>query len=287
MRSRLLLLICLVVSCLVGCGESAYRAGLTRTNAYYRHLQTLDENLSSAFQFPPTGRTTVQVRAPKQFVLTQPDPPQLDADGYEIPPPEGQLSPLDQVQPYYLGIRLPGMAGAWSVQVMTDLGGADEPRPAFLYLMSNEILRQQQEAADRGEAAPPEVDPVNMIAAIEETLAGSLGVSIPAGDDGDPDDFNVRFLERYPRNAAMRQYHEQKTFTEIRFQPDGVVADFDVPYDFHLFEYEADQGETQVAFLLVAPQGVIRRENLPSRMDMMLATMKFARPRSGPPSGTF
>ena len=267
---------------LVGCGEAEYRAALERTNDYYAHVEKLDDNLASPVLAPPGGSSSVQVRVPRQFQLIQPPEPQYDADGYEIPLPGGEQRASDMTQPWYLGITLPGVAGAWSVQVRTDVAGESEYRPAYLYLMHNDVLRQQQIAAANGEGMMPEVDPYNLIPVVEETLASAFGVEIPAGDAGNPDEFNVRYVERYPLSGAVRQYHEQKTVTEIRFQPDGYVDAFDIPYRFHLYEFTQNEGEDQVAFLLIAPEAVERAENLPARMDLMLSTMEL---RSAAPSG--
>ena len=269
---------------LSGCGESAYRAGLARTADYYAHVAMLDANLAKPMLFGGDG-IPVKVRAPIQFVPITPEPLPLDENGNPTEPPDGQLSPAEQVQPWYLGVTLPGVAGAWSVQVMTDVGGEDVGKPAFLYLLSSEVLAAQQRAADLGLGAPPEVPPADLLFETEARLAAAFGVEIPAGDAGSVENTNERYLERYPRNAAMKQYHEAKPFTEIRFQPDGVVEQLEVPYKFHLYEYEDAGSGVQLAFFLVAPQGVLRQEDLAKRMDLMLTTMELqtrggARPSS-------
>ena len=269
-----------VTTLITGCGESEYRAGLARTNAYYKHLAHLDENLAGPLLFGPSSGVQVSLRVPKQFVLIDPEPLPVDAEGNELPPPPGQLTPAEQMQPYYLGLTLPGMAGAYSVQMLTDIGGSDAGQPAFLYIMNNTVIVEQQQLADQGLAPQPDVDPTNLFNVVEEQLAAALGVeTIPAGDDGDPANFNERFVERYPRADPVKQYHEQKTITEIRFRPEGIIEGFEVPYQFHLFEYEQAETGTQIAILLVAPEAVVRSENLDERIDLMLTTMELPKPR--------
>lgn len=268
-----------------GCGESAYKAGLNRTSEYYAHLETIEKNLKPPY-VSPLG--LVQVRVPQQFVPT-PIPTQEEVD---LAVAQGQPNPLDAIHPSYLGVRLPGLIGTWSVMVDTNVDGVDEPRAMYLYVATNEAFLGQEQAAD---ADGSEGNAFDFLARVEAELAGALDVDIPAGvmgDDGGPVaatggalPTNIRYTERYPGSRYLR-FHDAKTLTEIEFRPLGEVQAFDVPYRIHLYEHEPAGSDVRVAVLLVVPEGISPAERLDDRLELMFATLKVtgsnARPGGGP-----
>lgn len=272
-----LLVVCLVLQ--AGCGESRYKAALQRTQDYYAHLAMLDRELT-----PAVAVGSVVVRVPAQLQLLEFVPP--DETGREPIGADG-LTSSQRMQPYYLDVSLPGVVAAWSRQVLTDVGGADEGRPAYLYLLSNEPLLQQDRDARAGNGPAPEIPASELLTEVESRLARAFAVELPEGTDGQPDSFNERYTERYPRAPMHRKYHPSKSVIEVQFQPDGFIDAFDVPYEYRLYEYAPDGSDIQTALFLVAPQGVASRERLSSRIDLMLATLKVTGASRPSPSSRF
>ena len=252
-RLRPLSLLAVLLTATSGCGKAAYEAGLARTADYYAHVNRLNENLSAK----AISSGGVSVRLPLQFSPMADDP--------ETEP--------NELQPYYLGLELPGVVGAYRADVNVSVGGQVEPHPAFLYVCSNGPLLAQRADGDQS------VEPLRLIEEIELQLQQAFGVVLPPGADGDGRDPNVRYPERLPRQAV---YETSKDYTAVRFQPAEESGVFSVPMEFTLYTAQGG-GDLQVAFLFLMPQEPTPDEDLQQRLTMMLETVEFTAPQSGGP----
>ena len=261
-----------------GCGEAAYKAGLGRTVEYYDHLELVEDSLRPAY-VTPLG--LVSLRVPSQLVPT-PIPTQEEVDAAAA---AGEPSPLDTLHPSFLGVRLPGLAGTWSVQVPVTHDGVDSMQPTFLYLCTNEGLLDGQAQQTYEQAAEGEVidaGAFGFIGQVEATLANAFGVSIPEGVLGEGDaaaastklPTNTRYVELYP-GRRFQAFYDRQPVTEIEFRPLGEIAAFEVPYRIHLYELEPLGTDVRAAVLLVVPEGIDPRERLDERLELMLATARL------------
>lgn len=276
---------------LAGCGQDEYLSRLAQTKDYYAHLEMLDEKLAPATGF--AGQQVV-VRVPKQYRLI-PIPTQADVDAAFA---AGAPDPLDHLHPTYLGLKLPGLVGAWAATVSTNVQGTEEDRPSYLYLATNAHLsgqaftlsdaeREQLQNSVYEADQEPDFATSELLDHIEYRLAGALAVEIPEGvsvPSGAGDPANTRFEVGYP-SSRYQPYHLSKSVVEIDFRPQRAIDAFDVVYQIHLYEIAPPGGSTQVAILLVVPEGIDPREQLDDRIELMLATLKVGGSSSRPMSG--
>src|SRR5690606_26894491 len=126
-RCRLLLIFAALLA--AGCGAETYRSRLNDTAQYFTYQQKLREELGAA-----RSELGVTYQPPKQFRwIDPPPPPEVDENGEPVSV-DGAEAPR---QPHYLGLELPGLLGAWEATVDAEVGGQDEPRKAYLYLLGN------------------------------------------------------------------------------------------------------------------------------------------------------
>ena len=83
-----------------GCGSSTYEDRLKETNALFEYHLGLDRVLQPGKWSSPN---TISMRIPQGFTEI-PAPP---------PPKPNEPVPEDSRQPFYLGLTLPGLVGAW------------------------------------------------------------------------------------------------------------------------------------------------------------------------------
>ena len=268
----------LLTTLAAGCGEAAYKAGLGRTIDYYEHLELVEDSLRPAY-VTPAG--LVSLRVPKQFV-PMPVPTQDEVDAAAA---AGERSPLDDLHPSFLGVRLPGLVGTWSVLTPVTYDGVESEQPTYLYLCTNEGLlggqaQQTYEQAADGETV--DAGALGFISTVEATLANAFGVSIPEGVLGEGDaeassatlPTNTRYVELYP-GRRFADFYDRQPVTEIEFRPLNDVAAFEVPYRIHLYELEPIGTDVRAAVLLVVPEGIDPRQRLDERLELMLATAQL------------
>lgn len=236
-----------------GCGQDVYESRLAVTSEYFEHINSLNANLAS----PPVSHGSIAVRVPKQFS------PLLDDEETET----------NEAQPYYLGVELPGLEAAYQGDVLVDVNGQDELRPAFIYVLSNESIIKALAANEN------EFDPAEFLTELQNRLSGAFGVYIEPGRTGDGSEANVPFYEALPRPVVQGklQYEPSKQYTAIRFAPNEPLSGFDIPMEYRLYTLEGQQ-DVKYALLVVIPETARPDENLPERVRMMLETVTTRSP---------
>lgn len=256
MSSVRLIIAGLLIVILPGCGRDVYESRLATTSEYFEHINTLNENLVPS----AVAHRTLAVRVPQQFA----------------PLPDNEETDADETQPYYLNVELLGMLAAYQAGVLVDVDGQDEPRSAFIYVLSNEPIT---DALANNEN---EIEPTEFHTEIQNRLSGAFGVYLEPGRTGDGSEPNIPYNEMLPRPAIQGalQYEKSKQYTVIRFRPTNAMAGFDIPMVYDL--YMLDQpGDLQYAIFVVAPETARPDENLSSRIRMMLETVTLQQPARG------
>jgi hypothetical protein len=237
---------CVALLLLFGCGSEQYEARLKETNAFFEYRQSLDRVLQpGSWNYPPYQ---ISMRIPKGFNL--------------LPPPkiakEGEPVPEDTRQPLYLGLRLPGLVGAWQGEFPCDGGN----RPVFLYVCSNHQSYLEQ-------AKDPEItEPALFLTELENLLSATMQVQLPPGEVTQVGN-NVRYAEICPRDG---KYALQKKFTGVTFVPPGVLPQVGVEIKTQMYSHY--NGPIHVAILAVYPASI--RERLEDKLLTALETFSVS-----------
>lgn len=236
-------LVAVVCGPLCGCGYHVYEQRLAQTVKYFEYLEKVNQNLAPEWRGPG-----VSIRVPIQF---QP----ISATDTE----EGQSR-----QPEYLDVRLPGLLEAWTCKVHVD--GVDGEVPCYMYLLSNQHLLANDEAA----AAEFQNE-------VLRRLFPAIRFPIPEASDWTQ--------ETHPRGQA---FVEPKEYYAISVTPN--MTFYGTFMDFHLYEHVNDNSDMQVTLLFVIPQGVDARSKIYQRIPMCLETLvvsgrETSRRRRGGSSG--
>ena len=250
MTHRTILAVAAAVLLSAGCGQNEYESRLAQTADYFSHVNRLNANLKSA-----VGFGGLQLRLPLQF-----DPLADDPD-----------TEVDETQPYFLDLELPGLVGAYRAPVLVDVDGQDEEHPAFLYVMSNGPELSARASGDQS------VDPLTLTDRILEAVQTAFGVVLPPGADGDGVQPNVRYPERLPRIAV---YDTTTDYTAVRLVPAEPFGSFAIPMEYTLYA-AAGPGDQQVALMLAAPEQPVPSDELRKRVTMMLETARIDAPSGG------
>jgi hypothetical protein len=235
-----------------GCGLETYEQRLAETNEYFKYVNKLDTYLADVTWV--NSAYGVELRFPKGFVeLPAPAPP---AEGEEAAAPV-----VDERQPNFLGITLPGMIAAFRGEVPA----GDKPAVVFLYVLGNHeriLIR----AANDGVGD----DPATYFTDLELLLQNAIGVTIPE-QPGKGDRDNEKYTETIPREE---KYAVKKDFTAISFlQPDPTGgAGSGLQLRLRLYEHQA--GPMQVATLMIYPTTV--RTDPHDALKLALETLKVS-----------
>lgn len=241
---------------IAGCGADTYRLRLNETAQYFAYKQKLNEELG-----PVWSAMGVSLQPPRQFAVIPPPPPPAEGD-------ETVENNEDPRQPHFLGVELPGLLGAWEATVMTDVGGSEEPRTAYLYVLGNHSRFLQKPDADGFVD-----DPQMFLTELENLLSGTIGVFLPEGETGTGAEKNQRYRETAPRAAPNTKFTPRKEFTAVTLSPQIDVGDLDLPFEMQLYEWAGQR--IQVAILMIYPQAVSPRESLRDRLLLSLETLQI------------
>ena len=225
-----------------GCGSGTYEERLKETNALFEYHLGLDRVLQPGKWASPT---TITMRIPKGFTAL-PAPP---------PPKPNEPVPEDSRQPFYLGLTLPGLVGAWQGPFPCDDG---LNRSVYLYVCSNHQMYQSLAANPKG------TDPELFLTNLETALSNAMQVQLPPGE-GTQIGNNVRYSEMCPRDG---KYAVQRKFTGITFVPPAVLPQVGVPIKAQMYGHY--NGKIQVAILAVYPASV--RDRIEDRLLTALET---------------
>lgn len=261
-RSRTLIA-CLSMLLVFGCGSDVYESRLAETNAFFQYRQSLDRVLQNGHWNSPTS---VSMRIPKGFNLL-PAP---------RPVKEGETAPEDSRQPFYLGVQLPGLIGAWQGEFPCDNG----TRSAFLYVCSN-----HQAYLDLVKA-PEGPNPELFLSDLESALSGALQVQLPPGEVSGIGN-NIRYAQTCPADG---KYALQRKFTGVAFVPPGVLPNMDVEIRGQLYEHY--NGKIQVAVLAIYPAAIREPlgekplgEKLLTALETFSVSSEVPKVKAGGPTG--
>lgn len=229
-----------------GCGSGTYEDRLKETNALFEYHLGLDRVLQPGKWSSPN---TISMRIPQGFTAI-PAPP---------PSKPNEPIPEDTRQPFYLGLTLPGLVGAWQGLFPCDDG---LNRNVYLYVCSNHQLYQG--LAENPKGADPELFLTNL----ENMLSSTMQVQLPPGEVTQIGN-NVRYAEMCPRDG---KYAIQRKFTGITFVPPAVLPQVGVEIKAQYYGHY--NGKIQVAVLAVYPATI--RDRLEDRMLKALETFSVS-----------
>tara|TARA_R110002111_G_scaffold262289_1_gene337758 strand:- start:29246 stop:30079 length:834 start_codon:yes stop_codon:yes gene_type:complete len=234
-----------------GCGTETYEQRLKETAQYFAYVDARNNALSGNWSSP-----TVKMRTPVEFKQISDPTPAATTTSEESEPADPEPSQaVDPRQPDYINLILPGLEGAWRVDVPVDQDKETIERPAYLYVLSNHYLLQEKNMDEA----------LNFYKDVNNQLAGTFNQFLNA------DEFTT---ERFPKGKG---YSEAKSFLVGTFEPETQIAG--IPYQFLI--YLIEKGNNKVVILLVIPKNIARESKLKEHMDFSLETVDIVSPRSG------
>ena len=201
-----------------GCGYADYQLRLNESRNYYAYLDKIEQSLAPKWVAPGN---LMELRVPKQFILIPPPPPPPKDD-------EKAEQPIDQRQPAYVNLTLPGLFGAWEATLKVSNNGKSEELKGYIYTLSNYWEFAGEHAADAGE----------FTSKLKDLLADKLGV--PEKDSR---------TESHPKMPAS--YRPQLAYEACSFKEkeiDGSKYSFEV--------YSRTQGSIIGVIVIVLPDGL-------------------------------
>ncbi|WP_339732555.1 hypothetical protein [uncultured Gimesia sp.] len=234
-----------------GCGTETYEQRLNETTQFFAYQDVRNQALSNTWSSP-----SVSMRVPIEFkqISAPPAAPAAASDNSEATIPEPD-STIDPRQPDYVDLILPGLEGAWRVEVPVDLENEIVDRPAYLYVLSNNSLLKEK---NMDEALIFFEDVNNQIASTFNQFINN-------------EEFKT---ERFPQGKG---YIEPKSFNVGLLEPEMPIDG--VPYEFQI--YQVERGDNQVVILLVIPKNMTGRSNIKEHLDFSLETVDIVSPKSG------
>jgi hypothetical protein len=253
---------------LVGCGAELYEQRLANTKLLYAHMDLLNQNLQGAWNDPSVG---VQMRIPLQFAMLAP-PAQAETKagagkpaaeaGEDMEQQEEETTEaIDDRQPEYINVELPGLRGAFRARVKV-LGQSNtlEDGDAYMYVLTN------HDEADSPERAQDfEKDLVN-------TLTEAVHESVTA------DEWHE---EKFPPRPGS--FVKPVPYRTVTITPSEEIAG--LVRQFMIYVYQ--QGEIHVVVMFVVPRDIDAAEHMFERIPLCLETLevtpgtKLWRPTTG------
>jgi hypothetical protein len=261
---------------LSGCGAEAYEKRLSNTRLLFAHMELVNQNLQGTWSDPETG---VSLRAPLQFVVlpppvkAEPDPAAQKgkaAEGEAMDEEEeGEEEILDDRQPDYVNLGLPGLRGAFRAPVkMVAEKNANTAGEAFLYVLTNHDLAEKPEEAKEFEQE------------FIKTLTETLHVAVDVDKDWREEKFP-------PGDPATNGFVRPVKYRNVTVTPTEDIAGYTRQFSVYMYQ----QGDIQVVVLFVLPADTDASENFTKRVPLCLETLgvtgdKLIRPmKGGPPAG--
>ncbi len=245
-------LLCLNLAILCsGCGAETYEQRLNETEQYFAYLHKRNQALAGTWSAP-----SIHFRPPLDFQeISAAAPAAVPAGENGEAEPVEPTQTIDPRQPDFADLKLPGLEGAWRTEVPVDLENETVDRPAYLYVLCNYSLLQNEEQ----EAAGNFLNEVN------------YQLSTTFDKDLNTEDF---VTERFPRK---RGYIKSKDFTFENFKPEMPIDG--APYEIQI--YLTESGEYQAAILAFIPQNMVRQSKLQEQIDFSLETFELQPPQRG------
>ncbi len=231
-----LLVCCLCLTGVLGCGSGKYEERLGATVKMFNHMHELDEHLQGLFVDKATG---IQIRPPRGFAII-PAPKPIEGPDGELEYPE-----LDNRQPVFLDEELPGMIAAWDSQVSTDESSGE----AYFYLLSNLGPMAESEG-------------MNFRAAVLDVLDRQLGIELST----------TSFQEVLYPPSKEDGFVNQIAYQEDSVVPEKLIHE--LPTEFSVYFHGT--GEVQVCLIFVLPKNVEQRNEWLRKIELSLQTLKVA-----------
>ncbi len=244
------------VAILNGCGTETYEQRLNETAQYFTYVDARNQALAANWSSP-----TVKMRPPiefKQLKAPQAAPAKTSEESEPSDPEPTQT--VDPRQPDYLDLVLPGLEGAWRVEVPVDVDNETEERPAYLYVLSNHYLLQEKRMDEA----------LNFFTDVNSQLAGAFNQFL------NTEEFTT---EKYPPGKG---YSEPQSFQVGTFDPENPIGG--IPYQLKIYLQEL--GNNQVVILLLIPKNIARESKLKEHIDYSLETFSLSsKSNRGRPNG--
>lgn len=235
---------------LSGCGAETYEQRLNETSQYFAYLDTRNQALSDKW-----SSASISLRVPVEFkqISAPRVAPVATSEDSEAVVPESAPT-VDPRQPDYVDLVLPGLEGAWRVDVPVDLENESVDRPAYLYVLSNDSLLKEKRMDEA----------LNFFNDVNTQIASTFNQFI------NNEDFKT---ERFPQGKG---YTEPKSFNVGIFEPEMPIDE--VPYQFQI--YQIERGNNQLVILLVIPQKTAANSKIKEHLDFSLETVNIVSPQS-------
>jgi|GEM_PF-1864991 len=235
-----------VAALLAGCGVKQYEERLASTSNMFAYMQLLDDNLA-----PPWTDFGITIRVPRQFgLIPPPQRPARKKDDDNEPPEEV----IDDRQPDYINVELPGLVGAFQAPLETV--GEDNTvatHPGFIYVLCNQYVRPGSKL-DPAKAATFTND-------FLDRLTAALHVSI---DHRDPSKWRN---ETFP--VKREPFLKLVDLKVLELKSEDLIHD--VPTQFAIYQYELEGA--QVLIMTVLPETTSPSERLTERVPLALGTL--------------
>jgi hypothetical protein len=254
---------------LTGCGADEYEARLKDTRAMFAHQEQLSQHL----QGPWADDTGISLRVPMHFAMLPPpvkpaaDPAAEKAKAAakqaggkkEVEEPDEEL--IDNRQPAYMNIGLPGLRGAFRAPLKAfGEGNALVEGEGFLYVLTNHHLADQPDTAADFEK--------NVVQMLSEALHKTVE--------------QTKWLDdRFPTEAkAKASFVKSIPYKSVDLPSDEPIAGYFRDFTAYLYT----QGDVQVVLLFVLPKDVEPAEKLAERIPLCLETLQVPGNKLVPPT---
>lgn len=240
---------------LAGCGGEVYDRRLENTARLFAHMDLLNGYLHNEWV---DGPTTIRLRVPKQFSLIAP-PAAPDAATADPADPSKKAAPpepvVDERQPKFLNVELPGLRGAFFAPLRTVNSKAGDPEQyGFIYVLSNHHLAGAADAKTFG------VD-------VARLLTDELKMP-------DVKENEWESVE-YPRTST---FAETVRYRSTTITPPRPIGNSEVQFFCNIFE----NGEIRIVVLFVFPRDVEVSERLTDSLPLCLETLQVEGDRLRP-----
>jgi hypothetical protein len=248
----------------MGCGQAVYEQRLENTKRYYGHLGQLNANLAAEWQGPG-----ISIRPPLGFVLI-PSPQRPEnavAAGRGDGADPADAAVLDERQPNFVNLDLPGLIAAWKWESFDAEGQARSQQTSYMYLLSNQEIGANPELREQA---------LKFHDNTLRELSNTLEANVPRDDKGG----TALVPEQFPANRDV--FVAQLTYDSIALDTDVSNDRTNRTFSCHLFT----QGEVQVIVLFVYSDVAEHQDVLLKRIPLCLETLTVSGDKIGVPATT-
>lgn len=239
----ILLLAGLSLAGIAGCGGEIYQQRLDNTKKLFAHLELLNAHLHQYWGDPQTG---ARLRIPLQFSMIPPPVPTKSA-GTDGEPAEPEPV-IDDRQPKFLNVELPGLRGAFFAKMnLVDPSAASVDPYGFIYVLTNHHLYDMPDKAREFHT--------DLVATLSDTLR--TGVK--------PEDWRD---EKFPLKVGT--FADTVRYKSVVLSPSEMIGGLERQFSVYMF----DQGDVRVAVLFVLPNDVNASEKMTDRIPLCLETLR-------------